>query len=1190
MNIKGRLLMSVSLLVGFSLLDGRLTEEQEFWGSVQPLLGGSALDDGLPKAHGEFLVAGSCHAPAGKPIRRAQVLLQVAEKTKRLAVFGERIWRRGGIGMTEPQEFTSIPLTWEHSYGHETHNLNPLGRGFIPDKKKRGSVYPLPNIEYFNNLIVDTGDRPLPAAPLPIPPHWPQRIHKAGSYDAAWLKERWPWFPDDIDWDYFNVASDDQHIKGFFQGGEAIRITGMHPEFQDIRSQVPRLRPRCFVTMKKDAKASAEHDIFREVDLKADTLWLFPDVMTGALVFHGTTPVQDEEFDDVRYCYTALENPDEPPTPVEDHLYKQWVRAAEVTPNFFGGELRLKEAQSVMAGLLLQRMKSSLQRSTRLILKDQPVMPFSEARMKSAATMTFKAMRRGYDTEVRNLASSPPSNEITRWMNRYASKRDKLYINEHRVLMHTGRLLEQQMQALREAAKHAPQHIKGESLDEMLRSLMPDTKINPWHDQAFPIVTRCREELELNDDCIIALERLGFLAAFPEFSWVGYLREPLRQSPEKWGLPPDTGDFTIPQGLLLPRFDGATLTRLAVLEGWTPELTQAETVALRTFVVPGSDESPLLFAAAAPGAPVVVVPGELEAWYLDEKLTGICSVLALPGLLSGPDASLTAKLDAQASDLLQEAATLIVMLPSGPRPTEKDSLPWLDLHPSPLLVRLSEISTVLEAEERKIDLERLITAHLTPAQLGISEEELQGKGRSPQEVGEEMFQTHLNTMLMAHLDKTEAQVTNPQAAEALKPHLAAARQKILHPEKHKEPASIHAQVKKAKQALLEQRSELERRGVLTPEVDDAFQKTFLTLDQGLQIAQTVRSKLLGKDAENAPPPPQDEIPYELTREIVHALVRKGISLEGQDISGLDLSGLDLSGAKFPFASMDDTNFTGANLAGADFSGVNAEKANFTSADLSGCAMAMLSLNQCNLTGCILSESSLDRASLNDCDCRKASFHNVRFHMSALEKCTLDEADFTGSDFMLSSLSGKAGKAIFHTTTHFQTGITDMELDGCNFAGAKLDNVRFFSCSGTGTVFYEANLNSAMFEQCTLHSADFRRVTMINGTINESEAPKADFTGSILSGSVLEKTDFRGAQFYGVNAKECMFIKSNLEDADLRGSNCMAASFTGSRLINTNLRMANCFSADFRLAVFGQTLLEGADLTQTLLESREGLLQ
>ena len=1195
LNIRGALLMSASLFIGFSLIDGKAVNEQELWVKLAPLLGGSPLDEGLPKARGEFLVAGSCHAPKGKTLSRAEVIVQVGKREKHLAVFGERVWRRGGLGMTEPQAFTSMSLSWEHSFGDGQYAANPLGRGIIPDTCPRDAIITLPNVEYFNDLIVDSYDRPRPAAMLPVLPHWAPRASRAGTYDQEWKKNRWPWFPDDVDPNFFNVASEDQQFAGFFEGGEAVHIRGMHPEYQDIHCTVPMLRPRCFATVKKDPKAAAEHDTFREVGIRADTLWLFPDSMTGVLIYHGTTPVRDEEFDDVRYFFAVMEDAAAPPAPLEEYLEQQWIKAAEVTPNFFGRELTLKEAQAVMQKIWLQKAMGKLERNSKLALRQSPQMPFSEVRVRALATKPFASMRRQLDKSLKELDAMLSGEDGKRWRKRLISQRDKLYIKERRTVHQVDSGLSAQHEKLLQMAASMPGHIPAGSLDDMVRTLQKQKSINPWHDRGFPIVAKCRERLEMDDACIAALEGMHLSLTTTDFTWLGFLGAPFDQRPEDWGLPPGE-TFTIPSGLVMPRFDGETLTRISILQGWTPQLTPEETAGLPALVVPGSDTSPLFFDSPNPGAPVVITPGELEAWIVDEALGGMCSVLALPYSPSGPDVRAADSLSDLAKKLLSEARALIVLLPQGARTTKSDLMPWRALHSNPILVRLPERKTVLRPSSSILmGIDRLIQAHLSPDTLGVSNEDLAGNGVDPTLAAERAIKDNMNKIVLARIDKIEAELAHMPAEANIRAHMEKARRKVLYPEefKHeKESSNPKVQLRKQRNTLTQQEKLFQENGIWTPEAEKAFQDAFFKIDAATVTLDATNAALLegfGAPPSTARKPEDEEVPDAFTREDVVRFARNGISLEGQDISGLDLSGLDLSGVCLSFASMNESNFQGADLSGAVLACAQIGSADFTSANLAGATLQTCTLISCNFAGAILDKAILKQATFNKCDCSQASFRDAEFYMATLMDCSLAGTVFDGASFMLSSLSGRARGASFQQSTHMQTGFASMELDRANFTRANVGSIRMFDCTGEGLIFYEADMEGAMLHQCIFPKADFRRAKMIRGAISQTELADADFTGSILIGSRIDKSELKKAQIYGVNASECMFFKSDLEGADLRGSSFISASFSGSRLVSCNMRLANCFGADFRRAVFGETLMEGVILRNTLLEGREDLL-
>src|SRR5690606_32397230 len=92
-----------------------LLDEITFWPAAQAALGSSLLDESMTKAHGEVLVAGSWHAPFGKPVGTSYVRVKVGPVDKRLAVHGERHWVRGSP--SEPKPMTSLPIDWSRAFG-----------------------------------------------------------------------------------------------------------------------------------------------------------------------------------------------------------------------------------------------------------------------------------------------------------------------------------------------------------------------------------------------------------------------------------------------------------------------------------------------------------------------------------------------------------------------------------------------------------------------------------------------------------------------------------------------------------------------------------------------------------------------------------------------------------------------------------------------------------------------------------------------------------------------------------------------------------------------------------------------------------------------------------------------------------------------------------------------------------------
>src|SRR5262249_23801686 len=144
----------------------------------------------------------------------SSVRVQLDTIDKTLYVVGNR--RFTTAGMTEPESFTEMPLTWRYAFGGEGFALNPLGKGFASIEEGGERTHPLPNIEHPDHLIQSPKDKPSPAGFGSYDPTWPQRFSKVGTYDEAWYKERFPGYAKDMDWSYFNTAPPDQQIEGYF--------------------------------------------------------------------------------------------------------------------------------------------------------------------------------------------------------------------------------------------------------------------------------------------------------------------------------------------------------------------------------------------------------------------------------------------------------------------------------------------------------------------------------------------------------------------------------------------------------------------------------------------------------------------------------------------------------------------------------------------------------------------------------------------------------------------------------------------------------------------------------------------------------------------------------------------------------------------------------------------------------------
>src|SRR5262249_3515467 len=182
----------------------------------------------------------------------------------------ERRWQQTVVKLapTEPRRFETIPLVYENAFGGPGFDRNPVGTG-------HGSSTRLPNLEDPQHLVKSPGDTPGPASCGAGPMLWHARWSQLGPYGGDWLATRWPYFPEDFDWKFFQAAPPSQQLERV-EGDEPFELTGMHAEYPRLEGSLPRLLPRCFA--RKTSRA------LEEIALRLDTVSFDVDEMKLNLV------------------------------------------------------------------------------------------------------------------------------------------------------------------------------------------------------------------------------------------------------------------------------------------------------------------------------------------------------------------------------------------------------------------------------------------------------------------------------------------------------------------------------------------------------------------------------------------------------------------------------------------------------------------------------------------------------------------------------------------------------------------------------------------------------------------------------------------------------------------------------------------------------------------------------------------
>jgi uncharacterized protein YjbI with pentapeptide repeats len=305
-EFRGRTSLGVSAILMASMGEARkLWTEKDLWTfwATRPEAQWP-LEEGMPRVRSEYLVSGVAYTH-GRDRTACAVAAQVGALRKQLVVYGERYWDGGEISPAQP--FTSLPLGWSQTWGGPAFPENPLGMGIEDHEVEGHRLRLLPRIEHPRFALTSPQAIGRPAGFGPLDGMWPQRAGKRGTYDQRWMTEEFPAVASDADWTTFNSAPDDQQQAEPFKGDEAYAFQNLHPTRPLLQGRLPGLRARVFVTHRQ-----AGEDKFKEVRLRLNTLWCFPDAERAILVFQGMHEIAEDDGADVVHVLAGIEDLDAP--------------------------------------------------------------------------------------------------------------------------------------------------------------------------------------------------------------------------------------------------------------------------------------------------------------------------------------------------------------------------------------------------------------------------------------------------------------------------------------------------------------------------------------------------------------------------------------------------------------------------------------------------------------------------------------------------------------------------------------------------------------------------------------------------------------------------------------------------------------------------------------------------------------
>lgn len=192
-------------------------------------------------------------AGRSRPASQVDVLFRVGTIGREARVFGERRWT-GSAAVPDPAPFDSVALTWENAWGGRDEDVpegepgeedprNPVGIGFRARKTRRPLAGGrLPHVEDPAQPVRGPTDRPVPAGFGFVASHWEPRRSFAGTYDAAWRRERAPLPPADLDPRHHQRGAPGLVAPAPPPAGTPVAVSGVVPH-GEMRFELPRVVP-----------------------------------------------------------------------------------------------------------------------------------------------------------------------------------------------------------------------------------------------------------------------------------------------------------------------------------------------------------------------------------------------------------------------------------------------------------------------------------------------------------------------------------------------------------------------------------------------------------------------------------------------------------------------------------------------------------------------------------------------------------------------------------------------------------------------------------------------------------------------------------------------------------------------------------------------------------------------------------
>jgi hypothetical protein len=251
----------------------------------------------------DVLFNACAHSADGQPVTELLVAWQVGPLRKGLRAVGPRRWQRtlGLVSLSASAPFKSMPLhyglafggtlAYQRGSGDAAQLLadalldNPAGIGWAGPHTQDGiDGASAPSLEALDDPVRSPRAKHKPMAFSAVGRHWLPRRQYAGTYDAAWQRNVFPFLPQDFDERFHQCAPEDQQMP-YPQGGEKVVLHHMVAGRADVRFTLPPLNTLAVRVLRTDYSSETLAAV-------ADTLYFEPDADRFSVVWRASTPIR----------------------------------------------------------------------------------------------------------------------------------------------------------------------------------------------------------------------------------------------------------------------------------------------------------------------------------------------------------------------------------------------------------------------------------------------------------------------------------------------------------------------------------------------------------------------------------------------------------------------------------------------------------------------------------------------------------------------------------------------------------------------------------------------------------------------------------------------------------------------------------------------------------------------------------